>query len=117
MQKLGFIPEPHNDMIFAIICEELGIVGAGIVILMFLILLWRIYDVGNDVTGFVQRYDLYRRYGTDRGSGACEYRRCHKFHPIYRYCTSFYQLWRKQHYLFAGRNWIGFADFEKRVKT
>ena len=47
MQKLGFIPEPHNDMIFAVICEELGIVGAGIVILMFLILLWRIYDVAT----------------------------------------------------------------------
>ncbi|MDY3775142.1 MAG: putative peptidoglycan glycosyltransferase FtsW [Eubacterium sp.] len=45
MQKLGFIPEPHNDMIFAIICEELGIVGAGIVILMFLLLIWRIYDI------------------------------------------------------------------------
>ncbi len=44
MQKLGFIPEPHNDMIFSIICEELGMVGAGVVILMFIILLWRIYD-------------------------------------------------------------------------
>lgn len=44
MQKLGFIPEPHNDMIFSIICEELGMVGAGIVILMFIILLWRIYN-------------------------------------------------------------------------
>jgi len=47
MQKLGFIPEPHNDMIFAVICEELGIVGAGIVMLMFLILLWRIYDIAT----------------------------------------------------------------------
>nr|MBP3598162.1 cell division protein FtsW [Eubacterium sp.] len=44
MQKLGFIPEPHNDMIFSIICEELGLVGAGIVILLFLLLLWRIYN-------------------------------------------------------------------------
>ena len=44
MQKLGFIPEPHNDLIFSIICEELGMVGAGIVILMFIILLWRIYN-------------------------------------------------------------------------
>ncbi|MCI9412687.1 MAG: cell division protein FtsW [Eubacterium sp.] len=44
MQKLGFIPEPHNDMIFSIICEELGMVGAGIVILMFIVLLWRIYN-------------------------------------------------------------------------
>ncbi len=44
MQKLGFIPEPHNDMIFSIICEELGMVGAGVVVLMFIILLWRIYN-------------------------------------------------------------------------
>ena len=47
MQKLGFIPEPQNDMILAVICEELGIVGAGIVMLMFLILLWRIYDIAT----------------------------------------------------------------------
>lgn len=44
MQKLGFIPESHNDMIFTIICEELGLVGAGIVILMFVLLLWRILN-------------------------------------------------------------------------
>ncbi len=42
MQKLGFIPESHNDMIFSIVCEELGLVGAGIVILMFILLMWRI---------------------------------------------------------------------------
>jgi cell division protein FtsW len=44
MQKLGFIPESHNDMIFTIICEELGLVGAGIVIIMFIIMLWRILN-------------------------------------------------------------------------
>lgn len=42
MQKLGFIPEAYNDMIFAVICEELGIVGAALVILAFLVLFWRI---------------------------------------------------------------------------
>jgi len=36
-----YIPEPYNDMIFAIICEELGFVGAAIVILLFVILIWR----------------------------------------------------------------------------
>jgi len=45
MQKLGFIPESHNDMIFSIICEELGIVGAGIVIIMFIVLLWRVFRI------------------------------------------------------------------------
>lgn len=42
MQKLGYIPEAYNDMIFAVICEELGIVGAILVILAFLVLFWRI---------------------------------------------------------------------------
>ena len=45
MQKLGFIPESHNDMIFSIICEELGLFGAGIVLLMFIIMLWRILTI------------------------------------------------------------------------
>ena len=42
MQKLGYIPEAYNDMIFAVICEELGIVGAVILVLAFLVLIWRI---------------------------------------------------------------------------
>lgn len=45
MQKLGYIPEAYNDMIFAIICEELGLVGALFVMGMFLFLLWRIMVV------------------------------------------------------------------------
>lgn len=45
MQKLGFIPESHNDMIFSIICEELGLVGAAIVILIFILLIWRIFSI------------------------------------------------------------------------
>lgn len=42
MQKLGFIPEAYNDMIFSVICEELGVIGAVLVILAFLVLIWRI---------------------------------------------------------------------------
>lgn len=42
MQKLGYIPEAYNDMIFAVICEELGIVGAAMVIIAFIVLFWRI---------------------------------------------------------------------------
>ena len=41
MQKLSFLPEAQNDMIFSIICEELGLFGAIAVILMFIMLLWR----------------------------------------------------------------------------
>ncbi|MCD8073856.1 MAG: FtsW/RodA/SpoVE family cell cycle protein [Lachnospiraceae bacterium] len=41
LQKLGFVPEAQNDMIFCVICEELGFVGASLLILLFLLLLWR----------------------------------------------------------------------------
>ena len=41
MQKMGFLPEPHNDMIFSIVCEELGLFGAIGVIILYFILLWR----------------------------------------------------------------------------
>ena len=40
-QKFFYIPEPHNDFIFAIIGEELGFLGALTVILLFILLIWR----------------------------------------------------------------------------
>ena len=48
MQKMGFIPEAQNDMIFSIICEELGLFGAIAVMLMFLLLLWRLMIIANN---------------------------------------------------------------------
>lgn len=42
IQKMDFIPEAHNDMIFSVICEELGIVGGVALILLFIILIWRL---------------------------------------------------------------------------
>lgn len=42
LQKLGFVPEAQNDMIFSIICEETGLLGASIVILIFGLLIWRL---------------------------------------------------------------------------
>ena len=41
MQKLGFIPESQNDMIFSIICEELGLCGAFMLMFLYALLLWR----------------------------------------------------------------------------
>ena len=40
-QKYLWVPEPHNDFIFSTICEELGFVGAMIIILLFCLLVWR----------------------------------------------------------------------------
>lgn len=48
MQKLGFLPEAQNDMIFSIICEELGLFGAISIMLMFLLLIWRFMVIANN---------------------------------------------------------------------
>lgn len=42
IQKLGFVPEAQNDMIFSIICEELGLAGATILLILFSLLMWRL---------------------------------------------------------------------------
>ncbi len=41
MQKYLWVPEPHNDFIFAIVCEELGLLGAMLIVLLFCLLVWR----------------------------------------------------------------------------
>ena len=52
-KKPGFIPEAHTDMIFSIICEELGLFGAVCVILLFLLMIWRFMIIANNAS------DLY----------------------------------------------------------
>ena len=45
-QKHLFLPEPQNDFIFAIVCEELGFIGAVIIIVLFALLVWRGFMIG-----------------------------------------------------------------------
>ena len=40
-QKDGYIPEPQNDYIFSVICEEMGFVGAVAIMILFAALIWR----------------------------------------------------------------------------
>ena len=44
-QKYLYVPEPQNDFIFSIVCEELGLVGAAIVVILFALLVWRGYVI------------------------------------------------------------------------
>ena len=41
VQKLFFLPEPHTDFIYAVIAEETGLVGATLILLCFLVIVWR----------------------------------------------------------------------------
>ncbi len=47
-QKLGAVPEAENDMIFSIICEELGIFGGAIIVLLFIYLLYRLFFIAQN---------------------------------------------------------------------
>jgi cell division protein FtsW len=59
-QKLFFLPEPHTDFIFSIIGEELGFIGAFVLIGLFAFLVWR----GFRVTRLSQnRFDFYAALG------------------------------------------------------
>ena len=40
-QKYLYIPEPQNDFIFSVVCEELGFIGALIILILFAMLIWR----------------------------------------------------------------------------
>ena len=53
IQKLSAIPEAQNDMIFTIICEELGLLGASIVLLLFAYMLYRLIFIAQNAA------DLY----------------------------------------------------------
>lgn len=54
-QKYLYIPEPQNDYIFSIICEELGFLGALLVIALFIMLIWR---------GFYIAYHAKDKFGS-----------------------------------------------------
>ncbi len=45
-QKHLWVPEPHNDFIFSIVCEEIGLIGAIVIIILFCLLVWRGFVIG-----------------------------------------------------------------------
>lgn len=60
IQKLRYLPEGHNDFIFAVYAEEFGFFGVLVLVSLFLLLLFRIFKVskdafgnGNDFAGFM----------------------------------------------------------------
>ncbi|MFH1746315.1 MAG: FtsW/RodA/SpoVE family cell cycle protein [Planctomycetota bacterium] len=48
VQKYGYLPQKDNDFILATICEELGVVGGIVVVVLFLLFLWRGFQVARN---------------------------------------------------------------------
>lgn len=64
IQKLFFLPEAHTDFIFAILTEELGLIGALVVILLYLVLIIRIFQYGIEAQKRNLLFHSYLCYGT-----------------------------------------------------
>ena len=82
-QKYLYVPEPQNDFIFSILCEELGFVGAALTVVLFLLLFLR---------------------GMSIAAGGAEHCRCYQHHPQHRHQPAVFFFRRYQFDDAAGRN-------------
>ena len=72
-QKLGTIPEAQNDMIFSIICEELGIFGAALVLLLFGYMLYRLFFIAQNACDLYGSMIAIGNHGPYRTPGCTEH--------------------------------------------
>ena len=63
VQKLFYLPEAHTDFVFAVIAEELGVVGAIFVIALFTFISWRALRIGKRAEKAGQMFNAYMAYG------------------------------------------------------
>ena len=90
IQKLGYIPEAHNDMIFSVICEELGMVGAFAV--LFRTAAVADFPDCDQRAGALRKPDCDGSYGAYCRAGADQCRRGNKYHTVHGYSAAVYQL-------------------------
>ncbi|EDP45852.1 putative lipid II flippase FtsW [Rickettsiella grylli] len=63
IQKLFYLPEAHTDFLFAVLTEELGLIGGLFMILLFSLLVWRALTIGYRCFNMGQRFSAYLAYG------------------------------------------------------
>lgn len=63
VQKLFYLPEAHTDFIFAVIAEELGLLGTLLCIATYTAIVWRAFVIGAAAEGAGQRFSAYLAYG------------------------------------------------------
>ncbi|MGM0535916.1 MAG: putative lipid II flippase FtsW [Pseudomonadota bacterium] len=70
VQKLFYLPEAHTDFVFAVLAEELGLLGAMAVVGLFALLIWRAMAVGRRAELAGQAFAAYLSYGIALVMGA-----------------------------------------------
>ncbi len=63
VQKLFYLPEAHTDFVYAVLAEELGTVGASVVVLLFVLLIARIFRIGRNAAEAGLGYGAHLCYG------------------------------------------------------
>lgn len=63
VQKLFYLPEAHTDFLFAVYAEETGFIGACLLILLFMMLIYRAFMNGRDAEKLGNRFAAYTAYG------------------------------------------------------
>ena len=63
IQKLFYLPEAHTDFVFAVLAEELGLVGSLLLILLFSFLVWRAFMIGQVAQSRGDMFSAYFAYG------------------------------------------------------
>ena len=63
MQKMFYLPEAHTDFLFAIIAEELGLMGSLIIIALYAVLVWRILVIAGEAAAAGRWFAAYLVYG------------------------------------------------------
>jgi cell division protein FtsW len=63
VQKLFYLPEAHTDFIFAVIAEEFGLLGSLVMILLYVLLIWRVFVIARTAAGREQFFPAYVAFG------------------------------------------------------
>ena len=63
IQKLFYLPEAHTDFLFAVLAEELGLIGVVAIIALFAVLVWRAFVIGAASAAAGNRFGTYTAYG------------------------------------------------------
>jgi len=63
VQKLFYLPEAHTDFIFAIIAEELGMIGVILIILLFLVLILRLFSLAKKSFNSEKIFESFLMFG------------------------------------------------------